>query len=78
MNPAEREANRELKLVLLGSDKTNGLCKMSRFLYLDMRSTVPLFVGMLCCLGVMSISEETDLRSVKMFPSQWKPLESVR
>ena len=81
----ERETNNELKPSLLGSDRQSGSYKPmeSRGGSYTLRATSlslrrPAFSDILCCLGVMFTSKESEMRSSKRFPSQQKSSESVK
>ena len=84
MRRVERETNNDLRSSLLGSDRPSGLCNLMKPTELYVLTTSPSLwcpphcSDILCCLGVMVAFKESDLRSVKMFPSQKKSLEFVK
>jgi len=82
----ENETNNDLKSSLLGSERPSGLYNLMEPRSRRALSTVttsfvvwyPYFPDILCCLGVMFVFKERDLRSVKRFPSRQKDSESVK
>ena len=80
----ERETNNDLKSSLIGSDRPNGLynsMEKPRWSYAVIASLSPRWPPLsdiLCSFGVIFAFKESDLRSVKRFPSQQKSSESVK
>ncbi|KIM69070.1 hypothetical protein SCLCIDRAFT_812972 [Scleroderma citrinum Foug A] len=81
VNRAERRTKIELTWSLLGSDRPVGLCRtippLSRSwpAFTESLSLYPCLSPIICWFGLMFVSEERELMSSKMFPSQWKSSE---
>ena len=80
----EKVINNDLKSSLLGSDRPSGSYNSAKSPESWYALTVPLsfqyppFSDILCRFGAMFAVKESDLMSVKRFPSQQKSSESVK
>ena len=79
----EKETNMDLKSSSLGRDRTSGLYNLvklpERYAFTTPPSVwCPSLPDILCCRGVMFAFKESDMKSVKRFPSQRKSSESVK